>query len=157
MADVVAQSLLEKLQYSPSAGTRKRIKENFSLGMEDWDSDNSDFEPLARTKRKCNGGSPKRFADPTTSEALEETSKGVVPKNTQKNDQWALRALTEWITERNKRCSDKCPMDILHTEDAESLAKWLSLFTIELRKKDGSKYPLATIHLILCALQRIMR
>ena len=63
MADVVAQSLLEKLQYPPSAGTRKRIKENFSLGMEDWDSDDSDFEPLARTKRKCNGESPKRFAD----------------------------------------------------------------------------------------------
>ena len=84
-------------------------------------------------------------------------SKGVVPKNTQKNDQWALRALTEWITERNKRCSDKCPMDILHTEDTERLAKWLSLFTIELRKKDGSKYPPATIHLILCALQRVMR
>ena len=157
MANIVAQSLLEKLQYPPSAGTRKRIKEHFSLGMEDWDSDDSDFEPLARTKRKCNGESPKRFADPTTSEALEETSKGVVPKNTQKNDQWALRALTEWITERNKHCSDKCPMDILHTEDAESLAKWLSLFTIELRKKDGSKYPPATIHLILCALQRIMR
>ena len=103
MADVIAQSLLEKLHYPPSAGTRKRIKEKFPLGMEDWDSDDSDFEPLARTKRKCHGGSPKRFADPTISEALEETSKGVVPKNTQKNDQWALRALTEWITERNKR------------------------------------------------------
>ena len=47
--------------------------------MEDWDSDDSDFELLARTKRKCNGESPKQFADPTTSEALEETSKGVVP------------------------------------------------------------------------------
>ena len=52
-------------------------KENKGKGMEDWDSDDSDFEPLARTKRKCNGESPKRFADPTTSEALEETSKGV--------------------------------------------------------------------------------
>ena len=121
--------------------------------MEDWDSDDSDFELLARTKRKCHGGSPKRFADPTISEALEETSKGVVPKNMQKNNQWALRALTEWITECNKHCSDKCPTDILHTEDAESLVKWLYLFTIQLRKKDGSKYLLATIHLILCALQ----
>ena len=111
MADV-AQSLLEKLQYPPSAGTRKRIMENFPLGMGDWDSDDSDFEPLARTKRKCHGG--------------------------QKNDQWALWALTEWITERNKRCSDKCPMDTLHTEDAESLAKWLYLSTIKLGKKDGS-------------------
>ena len=50
----------------------------------------------------CHSGSPKQFADPTISEALEETLKGVVPKNTQKSDQWALRALTESITERNK-------------------------------------------------------
>ena len=84
MADVVAPSLLEKLQYLPSPGTRKRIKENFSLGMEDWDSDDSDFQPLARAKRKCHGDSPKRFAEPTSAEALESTSKGVVPKNTQK-------------------------------------------------------------------------
>ena len=49
MADI-AQSLLEKLQYLPSAGTGKRIKENFSLGMEDWDSDDNNFELLARTK-----------------------------------------------------------------------------------------------------------
>ena len=48
-------------------------------------------------------------------------------------------------------------MNILETEDTESLAKWLSLFVIKLRKKDGSKYPPASIHLILCGLQRIMR
>jgi len=157
MAEVVAKSLLEKLQYPPSAATRKRIKESFSLGMEDWDSDDSDFEPLTRTNRKCDGESPKRFVEPTSSEVLERTSKGVVPKNTQKSDQWAQRALAAWITERNKRCNEKCPMDILETEDAESLAKWLSLFVIELRKKDGSKYPPASIHLILCGLQRIIR
>ena len=50
--------------------------------MEDWDSDDGDFEPLARTKRECHSESPKGFADLTTSEALEEPSKGVVPKNT---------------------------------------------------------------------------
>ena len=83
MADVVAPSLLEKLQYPPSPGTRKIIKENFSLGMEDWDSDDSDFQPLARAKRKCHSDSPKRFVEPTSAEALESTSKGVVPKNTQ--------------------------------------------------------------------------
>ena len=140
MADIAA-SLLEKLQYPSSPGTRKRIKENFSLGMEDRDSDDSDFQPIAMAKRKCHGDSPKRFAELTSAEALESTSKGVVPKNTQKSDEWAWRALNEWITERNKRCSEKCPRDILETEHAESLAKWLSLFTIELRKKDGSKVP----------------
>ena len=74
--------MLEKLQYPPSAATRKRIKESFSLGLDDWDSDDSDFEPLTRMKRKCDGESPKRFAEPTSSEVLERTSKGVIPKNT---------------------------------------------------------------------------
>ena len=49
--------------------------------------------------------------------------KDVVPKNMQKREQWALRALTvcagEWITEHN---SKKCPSDILETEDAGRLA-----------------------------------
>ena len=61
MADIVTLSLLEKLQ--PSAGTRKRTK--FPLEMKDWNSDNSDFQPLTRTKRKCDGERPKRFAEPT--------------------------------------------------------------------------------------------
>ena len=33
----------------------------------------------------------------------------------------------------------------------------LSLFTIEVQKKDGSKYPPASIYLLLCGLQRVMR
>ena len=81
---------------------------------------------------------PEQFAE---SEAL--------PKKTQKSKQWALWVLTlsasEWITECNKHCSEKCPRDVLEMEDTEKLAKWLSLFTFELlRKKDSSKYPPAT-------------
>ena len=126
--------------------------------MEDWDSDESDFEPLTRAKQKFDGESPKGFAQPTSSEVLERTLTGVNPKNTQKKwPEWAQRALTVWITECNKRCNEICPMNILETEDTESLAKWLSLFVIKLRKNDRSKYPPASIHLILCGLQRIMR
>ena len=35
--------------------------------------------------------------------------------------------------------------------------KRLSPFTIEVRRKDGSEYPPATIHMLLCGLQRIMQ
>ena len=52
--------------------------------MEDWDSDESDFEPLTRAKQKFDGESPKRFAQSTSSEVLERTLTGVNPKNTQK-------------------------------------------------------------------------
>jgi len=65
--------------------------------MEDWD-----FKPLTTAKRKCDGESSKRFAEPTSSEV--RTLTGVNPSN-----QWAQRALTVWI--------------ILETEDAESVAK----------------------------------
>ena len=37
------------------------------------------------------------------------------------------------------------------------MSKWLSLFVLEVRKSDGSKYSPQSIHLILCGLQRYMR
>jgi len=63
------------------------------------------------------------------------------------------------MEQRNKHSleRDHCPKSILETEDAHCLAKWLSLFTIEVRKKDSTKYPPASIHLLLCGLQHIMR
>jgi len=84
VADVVGKSLLEKPKYPPSAATRKRIKESFSLGMEDWDSDESDFEPLTRTKQKCDGESPKWFAEPTSSEVLRGHQRVLFPRTPKK-------------------------------------------------------------------------
>ena len=67
--------------------------------------------------------------------------KDVVPKNIQKE-----RAVPAGRTQQTLQRE----MSILETEDAERLAKWLPLFTIELlRKKDSSRYPPATIHRIL--------
>ena len=77
-----------------------------------------------------------RFALPSTSKELMEASKGVLPKNTEKNDLWAFRAFDEWVSERNAVCKeeDRCPADILRTIDAGLLGKWLSLFVMEVRK-----------------------
>ena len=150
---VVSLELLERVKIPVSPTARKRIKDNFSLGMgewEEWSSSDDDFQQPV-TKKKT-----KRFAEPTTSEALSKSSEGVVPTNTKKNDRWSERSFNDWITERNEQCDDMCPVNILETEDAECLAKWLSLFVIEIRKKDGSCYPPATIHMLLCGLQRIM-
>lgn len=132
--------------------------------MEREDSDDVTAAPPP-SKRKCVSGDTlkrARFAEPTSYVELRETAgtkpKKVIPRNTQKNDGWALRVFEEWISERNERCDDeKCPEDVLETEDANCLSKWLSLFTIEARKKDGSKYPPGTLHMLLCGLQRIMR
>ena len=82
---------------------------------------------------------------------------GVIPKNTEKNDRWALNVFRKWMSTRNRRSESKCPDDIIQRDDAELLNKWLSLFVSEVRKSDGTKYPPQTIHLILCGLQRYMR
>ena len=79
-------------------------------------------------------------------------------RNTEMNDHWALRAFNEWITERNENPSvESCPCDILSTENAEELGKWLSLFVTGVRKKNGDPYIPNSIRMMLFALQRVMR
>ena len=51
-----------------------------------------------------------------------------IPQNTQKTTDWSVRLFTSWLSQRNQRCpDDKCPDDILLTDDHESLCKWLCL------------------------------
>ena len=50
---------------------------------------------------------------------------------------------------------DHCPEDIMSTDDAKTLVKWLSLLIMEVCKNDGTEYPLVMIHFLLCGLQRI--
>lgn len=122
--EIVSASLLKNLKYLQSPATKRRIKEDFSLGMGEWEEwssadegDDFQLQPLARKKRTAAKSSEpakhKQFAEPATSAELEKLSAGVIPKNTQKNEQWALQAFNEWIQERNKRCEDKCPESIL--------------------------------------------
>ena len=41
--------------------------------------------------------------------------------------------------------------------DAVALNKWLSLFVIEARKQDGTRYPSRSIHMLLAGLNRHMK
>ena len=43
---MVVPSLLEKVKFPPSPLTKKRIKESFDLGMNDWNDSDDDLEPL---------------------------------------------------------------------------------------------------------------
>ena len=90
---------------------------------------------------------------PSTSTELEKSSAGVIPKITQKNDQWEQWAFSDWIQEQNQQSEDKFLKNILGTENTENLGKQLLLFTIEVRKKDGEHYtlPLSTSCCVPCS------
>ena len=174
--EVISQSLLDSVKFPPSRAARLglggELKRTSALGWKNLvilgltlrnqtvRTFNRLRKKLKSTRKKACAKPTSRFGAPTTSEQLEKLSKGVVPKNTQtqKNDTWAQKIFVDWLNARNCSCpEDLCPQDILFTHDAALLDKWLSLFTIAVRRKDGSEYPSATIHMLLYGLQRIMR
>ena len=98
-----------------------------------------------------------RFKTPTTDDEMAVISQGYVPRNTQKNTEWAVRVFLEWRAARNKSDpSNHCPEDLLQKPDVQKLNYWLCRFVTEVRKKDGQPYPPKTIQQILAALQRKM-
>ena len=94
--------------------------------------------------------------DETSATTLESFSKGYVPPNTKANTDWAVRAFLAWA-EWCGISSEPVPKDLLASFDAVAINKWLSLFIIEVRKKDGSKYPNSSLNLLLCGLKRYMK
>ena len=62
---VVSRSLLESIKFPPSPLTKKRIKENFWLGMGEW-KDDGDCQPLKKWLKSSTGESSLRFPKPTT-------------------------------------------------------------------------------------------
>ena len=54
-----------------------------------------------------------RFAAPVEEEQVVEASKGVVPDNTKRRNNWALRNFSLWMENRNKQVPNDVPEDIL--------------------------------------------
>ena len=66
---------------------------------------------------------------------------------------------TSWSGRRRHKehPGDPVPVDVLTCVDATILNKWLSLYIIETRKRDGQRYPTSTQNLFLCGLKRHMK
>ena len=79
----------------------------------------------------------------TDGDTLVKFWKGFVPDTTKNNTQWAVRTLEAW---RNRTIQDDpVPGDLLTSCDAVARNKWFSLFVIEVRKQDGSSFPISTL------------
>ena len=87
-------------------------------------------------------------------EQIESAKKAVVPKNTEKSTKWALRAFTDWLTQRNEQSEDKCPEDLLLSDNQEEICHWLRICMNEIRKEDGGFYTPRSISQLVSGLQR---
>ncbi|MCG8625945.1 MAG: hypothetical protein MJE68_28605 [Proteobacteria bacterium] len=82
-----------------------------------------------------------RFGGLKTDADLEEAKKKAVPKNTNKNTNWAVNIWKQWSSHRPvcTSCND-WPTHLFNTQPTE-LNYWLSKFVLEIRKANGEQYP----------------
>lgn len=94
-----------------------------------------------------------------SSESLQSMATVTVAKNSARASKWATTNLRAWLDDYNARNPEqKCPDEILTPEcSSEVLNKWLYVYIVEIRSKDGSRYPPRTIYALLCGILREMR
>ena len=95
------------------------------------------FKSLKKSKRV------KRFGSPTSKSRMAEITKGFIPFNTKKSTDWSTHVWHDWVSERNGTNEEKCTADLLENPKSSELNYWLCTFVAEVRKKDGTAYPLA--------------
>ena len=89
---------------------------------------------------------------------VEKSSKGIIPKGTEKATSWAVRTFRDWITQRNKRDSEVFPSDLFDKPyPIDVINSCLQRFVSEARRVDGTSYPPKTLYQILCGLLRYSR
>ena len=87
-----------------------------------------------------------RFRSPVKESEYSEAAKGVIPANTKKCTNWAVRVLESWINERRvRKPEDPIPENILQCHDKAIVCKYMRYFVLEVRKEDGSPYPPSSI------------
>ena len=85
---------------------------------------------------------------------INDSKKSVIPHNTKKATEWAVRLFNTWRHQRNERGEEKVPDEILHTKNLEDLCHWLCVCVSEMRKVDGTDYTPRSICQFVSGLQR---
>ena len=85
-----------------------------------------------------------------------------VPTQTRANTKWAVSVWVAWAENRNSKYNisvsefDQVPIQ-LNDVRAEELNFWMSYFYLEVRKRNGEKYPPNTLYQLACGLLRHLR
>ena len=82
-----------------------------------------------------------------------------VPEKTRNQTKWAVKVWKEWATSRNKKLlSDKAPFSCeIEKLSAQLINFWLCRFVLEIRRRDGERYPPASLYQLCCGLLRHLR
>ena len=154
---------IEKKVNSCSRESRKRFGSIAPDGWSDSDS-SSDFDndPGAANKKRLSlRRDSKRFKLAKPKE-IDELKQPNPPLNTKRSTNWAVKNLQTWWEWHNSAVEDKddlCPEIVVTSKcTVELLNKWLPVYVMETRNKNGDPYPPKTLYsLILTGILRHMR
>ena len=123
----------------------KTVIENSYSGIEPHE------RPSSSTERAY--GSPKSQKD------IKRSMECGVPEKTRNQTKWAVKVWTEWATSRNKKLlSDEAPFSCeIEKLSAQLINFWLCRFVLEIRRRDGERYPPASLYQLCCGLLRHLR
>lgn len=66
---------------------------------------------------------------------VDKLKRKIVPRNTEKNTEWALKVFRDWMDWRkDQEDKETPPPDVLMSEDGEAVCRWLCKFFTEVRK-----------------------
>ena len=129
----------------------------FCLGMTEYNCCGVPPKPkrskLSLAKTMATALSPtSRFNVTVTEEDIDKSSKGCIPAGTAKSTSWAVCTFQHWIKQRNERLQQELyPVDILQKPyAADVICNSLQCFVSEVKRMDGTPYPLKTLYQILC-------
>ena len=147
---------------SCSRESRKRFGSVAPDGWSDSDS-SSDFEndPGAANKKRLSlRRDSKRFKLAKPKE-IDELKQPNPPLNMKRSTNWAVKNLQTWWEWHNSAVEDKdelCPEIVVTSKcTVELLNKWLPVYVMETRNKNGDPYPPKTLYSLLTGILRHMR
>ena len=116
-------------------------------------------EEVSRSSENCvvvDRLKPRRFAEPVTEADILNKIQDAIPATTRKTTAWALSLWMEWRDARSKSSRDNVP-PLLDAVTNEELNHWLARFIVEVRNRNGERYPGTTLYSICAGIQRYIR
>lgn len=104
-----------------------------------------------------------RFNHKTSEDEIKNIVKSSKPKNTMKQEIWAVKIWRDWATCKNMeqmtQYSDHLPLPILLHENMcfDKFIHWLPFFIMEVKNKDGNSYSPETLKQIIASLYRHLK
>ena len=107
-----------------------------------------EVSPLSQSK-------PRKFAPPKTEQEIETTRKAAIPPKTQSDTKYCIGIWNEWRWNRLAYYGENIPR--INEASSVDLAKLLSRFILEVRKKNGEEFPPNSLLHIVSGLQHYLR